>query len=53
VSDLVLDADEVESVRWIGVDDLALELAKHPARFSVWSPMVLSMALADLSQGTC
>jgi isopentenyl-diphosphate delta-isomerase len=53
VGDLVLDAGEVDSVRWVGVDDLALELATHPAHFSVWSPMVLSIALAELSQGTC
>lgn len=42
------DPLEVASVRWVGVDDLARELAAHPQRFSAWAPMVLSLALADL-----
>lgn len=46
--ELAPDPTEVSATRWVGVDELAAELAESPLRFSAWAPMVLSMALADL-----
>lgn len=42
------DPAEVSSTRWVGVGELATELAESPCSFSAWAPMVLSMALAHL-----
>ncbi len=49
VGELRPDPDEVMATRWIGVDELAHELAGHPESFSAWAPMVLSMAIAHLA----
>lgn len=46
------DSAEVSSVRWIGFDALAAELAANPAGFAAWAPMVLSMAMAAIAQNT-
>lgn len=48
MSEPVTNPDEVAAVRWVGLDDLATELAKYPTHFCAWAPMVLSIALADL-----
>lgn len=42
------DPSEVDDVRWVGLDDLATELAQHPETFAAWAPMVLTMAMAEL-----
>ena len=39
------DPGEVGAVRWVGVEELADELAGRPEQFCAWAPMVLSMAL--------
>ncbi|MBQ9007209.1 MAG: isopentenyl-diphosphate Delta-isomerase [Atopobiaceae bacterium] len=44
------DPSEVMAVRWVGVDDLAAELADHPERFCAWAPMVLSIALREVTR---
>ena len=41
---------EVCDVRWIGIDALAAELAANPQAFSAWAPMVLSMAMTELTR---
>ena len=48
--ELACDPAEVEAVRWISVDALAIELAKKPELFTAWSPMVLSIALAEIQR---
>lgn len=44
------DPSEVMAVRWVGVDELAAELADHPERFCAWAPMVLSIALREVTR---
>lgn len=44
------DPSEVMAVRWVGVDELATELADHPERFCAWAPMVLSIALRAVTR---
>lgn len=41
--------DEIEAVRWTGIDELATELSKRPDHFAVWAPMVLSMAMQTIA----
>ena len=48
VGELAPASDEVMAVRWVGVDDLARELAEHPEHFAAWAPMVLSLALPEI-----
>ena len=43
------DPAEAGEVRWVGFDELAAELAKSPGAFAAWAPMVLTMAMAELS----
>ncbi|MDO4798429.1 MAG: isopentenyl-diphosphate Delta-isomerase [Coriobacteriales bacterium] len=45
---LAPDPQEVSDTRWVGVDELALALAREPRQFCVWAPMVLSLALQHL-----
>ncbi len=42
------DPAEISGVRWMGVRELAAELAEHPERFAVWAFTVLPMAMARL-----
>lgn len=42
------DPSEVSATRWVGIDDLATQLAQSPQDFCAWAPMVLSMTLAHL-----
>ena len=42
------DQSEVGELRWIGLDALAVELASDPHRFTVWAPMVLSLAMTEI-----
>lgn len=44
------DPSEASAVRWVTVDALAQELARHPERFAAWAFMVLSLALAHLTE---
>lgn len=37
---------EVSAVRWVGIDELAQEMADQPEKFAAWAPMVLSIAMA-------
>ena len=53
VGDPTINPEEVEAVRWVGVNDLALELAQHPTHFCAWAPMVLSIALRDVNKPLC
>lgn len=39
---------EVAEVRWVGAEDVADELARHPEHFAAWAPMVLSIALPEI-----
>jgi len=43
------DPTEVSEVRWVPVDAVATELAERPEAFSAWAPMVLSLAMAEIS----
>ena len=45
------DPDEVDAVRWIGIDALATELAEQPRQFSAWAPMVLSLGMKGILEG--
>ena len=42
--------DEVDAVRWVGIDELAAELSECPDHFAAWAPMVLSMSMAHLTE---
>lgn len=42
------DPAEVSETRWVGLDDLARELAQEPEPFAAWAPTVLSLAMAHL-----
>ncbi|MBO4364923.1 MAG: isopentenyl-diphosphate Delta-isomerase [Eggerthellaceae bacterium] len=42
------DPQEVASVRWIGVDDLAAQLANEPELFAPWAYTVFSLVIASL-----
>ncbi len=46
--ELAPDPLEVCDVRWVGVDELAAELAAEPKSFCAWAPMVLSIVLQAL-----
>lgn len=48
--DLAPDPHEVGGLRWVGLDQLAQELASQPERFAAWAPMVLTIASAALGQ---
>ena len=48
--ELAPDLQEVGDVRWVGIDELALELAEKPEVFCAWAPMVLSIAMAYLTR---
>lgn len=39
------DPAEVEAVRWVGIDALAVELAEHPEEFCAWAFTVFSFTL--------
>lgn len=41
------DPAEVGGVRWVGLDELAVELAEEPLKFAAWAPMVLTIALSE------
>ena len=43
------DSSEVDGVRWVGIDELASELAEQPKQFCAWAHMVLSIVLAELA----
>ena len=47
---LAPDPTEVSAVRWVGVDELARDLATQPECFCAWAPMVLSLALRHLDR---
>lgn len=47
--EFTVDSSEVGGVRWVGIEELADELACHPDRFAPWAPMVLSMASAAIA----
>ena len=53
VGEPAVNSEEVGAVRWIGVDNLALELVEHPTQFCAWAPMVLSIALRDVDKSLC
>jgi isopentenyl-diphosphate delta-isomerase len=44
------DPTEVSELRWTSIEELAAELAGEPDSFAAWAPMVLSMAMANLSR---
>lgn len=46
------DSDEVDAVRWISIDALAVELAEQPRQFSAWAPMVLSLGMKGILERT-
>ena len=46
--ELMPDPTEVSATRWVGVEELAAELAREPRHFSAWAPMVLSIALREI-----
>ena len=46
---LAPEPTEVDATRWVGADELALELAEHPERFAAWAISVLPLALAALA----
>ena len=39
---------EVSELRWVGLEELAQELAEMPAEFTAWAPMVLSYCMQYL-----
>ncbi len=41
---------EVGELRWVGLEQLAQDLARHPERFAAWAPMVLTTACAELGR---
>lgn len=43
------DPAEASDVRWVKFDDLAAELTEEPKKFAVWAPIVLTLAMAELS----
>jgi len=44
------DPSEIAALRWVGVDELAAQLASAPERFTAWAPMVLSLVMASLER---
>lgn len=44
------DPNEVSTTRWVGLDELARELAERPKQFAAWAFTVLSMAMRHLCQ---
>ena len=46
--ELAPDPDEVDATRWVTPDELAVELAEHPERFTAWAHSVLTLAMAAL-----
>lgn len=48
--ELAPDPVEVGDVRWVGLDELASELAEEPLKFAAWTPMVLTVALSECSR---
>ena len=45
--DIDPDPAEASEVRWVSFDALAAELANEPAKFAVWAPIALTLAMAD------
>lgn len=43
---------EASEARWVSFDALAAELAEEPAKFAVWAPIALTLAMADVARGT-
>lgn len=43
------DPTEASEVRWVGLGELASELAERPVAFAAWAPMVLTMTMAELN----
>ena len=46
--EVVPNPAEASEVRWIGLEELAVELAAEPRKFAVWASIVFSMVMADL-----
>ena len=49
VGEVVPNPAEASEVRWVGLEELAAELAAEPHKFAVWAPIVFSMVMADLT----
>lgn len=49
--ELAPDPTEVGDLRWVNLDQLAVELASEPEHFAAWAPMVLSLCMAHLEEG--
>ena len=43
------DPAEASEARWVTFDELAAELANEPAKFAVWAPIALTLAVADVA----
>lgn len=50
--EIVPDPAEASEVRWIGFDALAAELASEPEKFAVWAPIVFSLVMRTIQQGS-
>lgn len=44
------DPSEVDEVRWVGTDELAAALAERPGAFAAWAPMVLTLAMGEVTR---
>jgi isopentenyl-diphosphate Delta-isomerase len=49
-ADPVPDPEEVVDWRWVGLDELKLEMEEHPERFTAWFPLALPHVLEALAK---
>lgn len=50
--DFFINPDEIEEIKWVDFDELALDIVNNPSKYTVWFVIALSIVLQHLTKAS-